>query len=166
MIHESHPVTLSVIRGKLQGKQSLAGTHTGKSSTTHSQYIIINILLWNYTLTGDLSLHTQSVLLIPCLMSVCSPRHRTGDAAGSYGRWGHLFLCGVWIQGSRPSRPAIFSARLAVPRWWERLFVFFERAVMHSYTVWCYLLSKEHKPQTKWDLYITGALHVSVTNTA
>lgn len=59
-------------------------------------------------------------------MSVSSSWHRTGDAAGGYGRWSHLFLCGVWIQGAWPPCPAIFTTRLAVPRRWEQLFVYFD----------------------------------------
>lgn len=81
----------------------------------------------------ELYLPTQSFSLNPYLMSVSSPWHRTGDAAGSYGWWGHLFLCGVWIQGTWPSCPAIFSAWLAVSWWWEHL-CFFEHTGMHSYT--------------------------------
>lgn len=66
-------------------------------------------------------------------MSVSSSWHRTGDAAGSYGWWGHLFFCGVWIQGPWPSCPAIISAWLAVPWWWEQLhfccLVFFTQSI-------------------------------------
>lgn len=63
--------------------------------------------------------HAQSLLLTLSRMSVSSPWHRTRHAAGSYGGWGHLFLCGVWIQGARPSCSPIFSAWLAVPGRWE-----------------------------------------------